>query len=133
VWVSRPARSDAHHRPSRQWPMTATQQGELLAAPSLLLPEVAGAIARRSGRTDLALRAASLLERLPNLRLVRLDAALARLAGQLAAELRLPEADASYVALAQRLGVPLVSWDGEQRERGAGLVPVVTPGELLAR
>jgi predicted nucleic acid-binding protein len=113
--------------------MTATQQGELLAASSLLLPEVAGAIARRSGRTDLALRAASLLERLPNLRLVRLDAALARLAGQLAAELRLPEADASYVALAQRLGVPLVSWDGEQRERGAGLVPVVTPGELLAR
>lgn len=41
--------------------------------------------------------------------------------------------DVLYVALAVELGVPLISWDRQQRERAATLVDVMTPVEALAR
>jgi predicted nucleic acid-binding protein len=43
--------------------------------------------------------------------------------------MRLRGADAVYVALARRLGMPLVTWDAEQRERAKPVVRVVTPEE----
>src|SRR2546428_644334 len=50
-------------------------------------------------------------------------------AARLAAKLSLRGADAVCVAAALDLGVPLVSWDTEQPERGRRLVRVHTPGE----
>ena len=51
--------------------------------------------------------------------LVDLDHQRARLTADVAADLRLRGADATYVAAAQELNLPLVSWDREQIERGA--------------
>jgi len=132
VWVSRLVRGDIHHEPSRLWLGRLAEQGTIAVAPALLLAEVAGAIARRTGRSALALRAVSLLQALPNLRLVPIDAELAGLAARLAAELHLRGADALYVSLAQRLGMRLVTWDNEQRERGRKAVSVLSPQELLS-
>ena len=50
-----------------------------------------------------------------------------RLSAQLAAELRLRGADATYVALALERGVPLITWDKEQIERGGLRIEVRTP------
>jgi predicted nucleic acid-binding protein len=51
-----------------------------------------------------------------------------RLSAQLAAELRLRRgADATYVALALERGVPLITWDKEQIERGGLRIEVRTP------
>ena len=36
-----------------------------------------------------------------------------------------------YVALARRLGVPLVTWDREQRERGREAIVAWTPTAML--
>lgn len=128
VWVSRFVDGDTHHAASRLWLARLIEEDATIAAPALLLAEVAGAIARRTGYPGLALRALSLLQRLPNMRLVPIESELSQLAGRLAADLGLRGADAVYVSLAHRLGVPLVTWDREQRERSASSIHVLTPG-----
>jgi predicted nucleic acid-binding protein len=65
--------------------------------------------------------------RLPGLRLVPVGAELGRQAARLAADLRLRGANAVYVAVAARLDIPLVTWDGEQLARAGGRVRVTTP------
>lgn len=131
VWVSRFVRGDVHHEPSRRWLAGLVREGTAIEAPALLLPEVAGAIARRSGRPELATRAVSLLQRLPTMRLVPIEAELSQLAARFAADQALRGADAVYVSLAYRLGVPLVTWDREQGEHRPSTVNVVTPQDLL--
>lgn len=131
VWVSRFVGGDVHHEASYLWLAGLVQERTAIAAPALLLPEVAGAIARRSGRPELATRALSLLQRLPNVRLVPIEVELSQLAGRFAADQALRGADAVYVSLAYRLGIPLVTWDTEQRERGPTNISVFTPQDLL--
>lgn len=127
VWVSRLFARDANHEASRSWLIGQVASGVTIVGPSLLLPEVAGAISRRSARRRLGRQAVRLLLHVPGLRLVPIDPQLATTAAEIAARLGLRGADAVYVATAHVLGVPLVTWDGEQRERGARMVAVRTP------
>jgi predicted nucleic acid-binding protein len=129
VVVSRLVPQDAHHVASRRWMVQHVAHGGLLIAPALLLPEVAAAIARRTGKPRLASRALAAVLRLPGLRLVVVDDVLARKAASLASQLRLRGADAVYIAAAVALRVPLVTWDVEQRDRAIPLVEVFAPGE----
>jgi predicted nucleic acid-binding protein len=131
VWVSRFVPVDIYHQASSTWLEAQVHQGEFIVAPALLLPELAGAVARRTGLSDLGVRAVSLVQRLPNTRLIPVDAELGLLSAGLAAELFLRGADAVYTALARRLGIPLITWDQEQRQRGQAMVRVVTPQEAL--
>jgi predicted nucleic acid-binding protein len=127
VWVSRQIPQDVNHAASCLWFDRYTTQGGRLIAPSLLLIEVAAAIARRTGQRDLAQRTALHLAELPVLRLVSLDAASVEAAITVAADRQLRAGDAIYVALAQQLGLPLVSWDDEQMRRSHSLVRTATP------
>jgi predicted nucleic acid-binding protein len=127
VWVSALVASEVHHASSRAWLGERDAAEQVVVAPDLLVPEVAAAIARRSGRPAHGHRAVAALLRLPNLRLVVLDAELAEQAGRIAADSKLRGTDAVYAAVAKRLGVPLVTWDREQLERGRGVVEVVRP------
>ena len=127
VWVSRFVPNDVHHQPSYRWLEAALTRGDLLAAPALLLAEVAGAVSRRTGQPELAARTIDLLEQLPNSRLVTVDPQLGRLAARLAGQLSLRGGDSLYVALAQQLGFSLVTWDREQAERGRTATPVFAP------
>lgn len=129
VWVSRLVPLDSHHEASRTWFGRRIDEGELVAMPSIVLPEVAGAIAWRTGSPELGSRAVALLQELPTSRLVPVDGPLAVLAAELAARLQLRGADAVYVVLAQRLALPLVTWDREQLARAAGAVTAMTPQE----
>ncbi|MGH7301490.1 MAG: type II toxin-antitoxin system VapC family toxin [Candidatus Rokuibacteriota bacterium] len=127
VIVSRLVRHDANHEASRQWLTRHIAAGGLLITPALLLPEVAGAVARRTGRPRLARRAVNAVLRLPELRLVPVDDVLAREAASVAGTLRMRGADAVYIAIAAGLRLPLVTWDTEQRDRAARLVEVLIP------
>ncbi|MGH7312045.1 MAG: type II toxin-antitoxin system VapC family toxin [Candidatus Rokuibacteriota bacterium] len=129
VVVSRLVRHDVHHEASRRWLARHVVEGGLVIAPALLLPEVAGAVARRTGEVRLARRAVEAVLRLPALRLVPVNDRLARMAARLAGRLRLRGADAVYIAAAAELRLPLVTWDIEQRERGARLVEVLVPAD----
>lgn len=129
VMVSRLVLHDVHHQASRHWLTRHVAAGGLLIAPSLLLPEVAGAVARRTGEPRLARRAVGAVLRLPALRLVPVDDVLARAAARLAGRLRVRGADAVYIAAAAGLGLPLVTWDTEQRDRAGRIVEVLVPDE----
>lgn len=127
VVVSRLVPHDAHHEASRSWLARHVAAGGLVIAPALLLPEVAGAVARRTGEPRLARRAVAAVLRLPVLRLLPVDDVLARAAAGVAGRLRVRGADALYIAAAATLRLPLVTWDLEQRDRAAPLVEVLVP------
>jgi predicted nucleic acid-binding protein len=126
IWVSAFIPADVHHKTTRAW-LEAAAPAQTFVTPALGLVETAGAVARRTGSELLARRACRAIERLPNLLVVipdgpLWDAALSAAAGQ-----SLRGADAVYVALADVLGLPLVTWDREQRDRAGRRVKVTRP------
>jgi predicted nucleic acid-binding protein len=125
VWVARLVQGDHYHAISRQWLEEQRLKGVFLVSPGLLLVEVAGAIARRTGDAQLARRAVSALKDIGALTLVSMEADLVELAAEVAADLGLRGADALYLALAARLGIPLATLDQYQRERASGVVKVM--------
>jgi predicted nucleic acid-binding protein len=107
------------------------ERGDPVIVPTLLVPEIASAVARATNDTAGALQYAVATAALPHLTLVSLTAAVAREAADLAAAHRLRGADAVYVAVARRYGTTIVSCDDEQRMRGAAAVTCQTPEEAL--
>jgi predicted nucleic acid-binding protein len=118
---------DAHHEVTRRWLAEGAGDDGLAVAPAVLLPEVAGAIARRTGQPRFGRRAVAAILRLRSLRLVPVEEELAQSAAAIAARLRVRETDAVYIAAAAALGLPLVTWDTEQGERASRIVRVVQP------
>ena len=118
---------DRHHQASRAWFDQHLAAGATLAAPMLLLTEVAGAISRRTGDPTLGRSAVAWITQLPEMQLFAVDDQLWQRATELAAALGLRGADAVYVALADHLQRPLVTWDGEQRVRGSQRVVAREP------
>ncbi len=96
--------------------------------PTLVLPEVASAIARGQGKNDLGISFAEELPSFPNLVLVDLDESLARLSVEIAATYRLRGSDAVYAAVSMRFGTDLVTLDLEQLSRLEEVIPVREPG-----
>ncbi len=129
VWVSRFLMPDANHVHSQQWLESVLGERNSVYGPSLLLPEVAGPISRVASELD-ARRALVMIERL-RVRIFPIASDLAQSAARIAAQFRLKGADAVYVALARDLGLPLVTWDDEQKMRASAVVTVRTPGELM--
>jgi predicted nucleic acid-binding protein len=127
VLVSALVAEDVHHQVSLNWLRGQMLEGSLLVAPVLLSVEIGGAIARRTGDTELGHRAVAQLQRMSSLRLVSIDRRLGQHATELAINLRLRGADAVYVAVADQLSLPLISWDVEQRERASARVEVASP------
>jgi len=103
-----------------------------IVVPTLVLPEVAAAVARGQNNAELARRFAATLSQLPHLVLVPIDATLAQQAADLAAQHRLRGSDAVYAAVALRFGSTLVTLDRQQRERVAEAVTTRWPAEVLA-
>ncbi len=131
VWVSRFLPYDAYHMLSLRWLEERGIAGEMVVAPTLLLVEVAGAVARRTGSPQVGFNAVQLVQNLTNSRLVPINGPLVRLGIQRAAEGRLRGADAFYVALAHRLGLPLVTWDRQQLRQDGDGIRALTPQEAL--
>jgi len=119
------------HAESLQILSAIQERGDPVIVPTLLLPEIASAVARATDDAAGALQYAAATAALPHLTLVPLTAAVARQAGDLAANHCLRGADAVYVAVARRYGTTIVSRDDEQRTRGAAVVICQTPEEAL--
>ena len=102
-------------------------------SPTLLLVEVAAAVARVFHDPRRGMAMARALHGLPGQVWVGLDEDLAQEAARLAAEHRLRGADGVYAAVARRYGAVLVTLDRQQLERLPPDLPVLTPAEALAR
>ncbi len=111
--------------------LTRLQDGAIpIVVPTLLLPEVAGAIGRGHQDTRLGRRFAATLSRLSHLLLIPLDIRLAQRAADVAAEHRLRGSDAVYAAVALQFGTTLITLDQEQRRRIAAVLPTRRPREV---
>lgn len=127
LWISAYLLDDVHHTVCRQWLVQQLATREQLVIPTLALAEVARAIARRTGAPALGHAGATEILRTPRLRIVGLNEQLGRQAARIAADLRLRGADAVYVAVAQCLCIPLVTWDLELQRRASALISVLQP------
>lgn len=124
AWVARLVPQDAFHLGVKSWMERQRSAGSILLSPGLLLAEVAGAVSRRTGEAQLARRAVDSLLGLSDMRLVEMDRLLVEGAARLAAELGLRGADSFYVALAERLKIPLVTLDSDQKARAAAVIAI---------
>lgn len=124
LWVARLVSEDAFYEPVKGWMSTRLEQEDQFLAPSFLLAEIGGAISRRT-TPALALKAIEQLQNLPGLQLVEMEHSLLQEAAQLAAELGLRGADSTYVAVAARLDIPLITLDIDQKERAAKQIKVL--------
>lgn len=127
VMVSVFVPQDANHLPSNNWLTHYITNNMQLVAPMILLPEVAGPVMRRTGNINLAEQIINDIVNSSDILLLDVNQTLAIDAAKLAVALRLRGADAIYVALAQQLNIPLVTWDNEQLSRAAGAIQTFTP------
>lgn len=136
VWVAARARHEDRSRASRIFIRRIIAQGTPIALPSIVPTEVAAAITRPAwGQPQhisqrlrrRAQRASRAIFTLPPITLYVIDGELARHAARMAYTLYLRAADAIYVALADRLDVPLVSWDSDHLTRASARITVYTP------
>lgn len=129
VWISALVYSDAFYSPSEAWLASWARSGREIVAPPLLLAEVAGAVSRRVDPAMDGRQAISIVLRTPGVRWVHSTPHLLLRTAELASDLRLRGADATYVAVAQQEGVPLLTWDREQAARASSVVLTATPEE----
>jgi predicted nucleic acid-binding protein len=125
LWVARLVPQDVFHEAVKTWMAVQLENGVIFLAPALLLAEVGGAISRRTNAPELGQQALENLNHLPGLQIVEMDAALMDQAAQLAAELGLRGADATYVAVAAHLDLALATLDDDQRRRAARQVAII--------
>lgn len=131
VWVAALLPADTHHQSSRDMLARLMAQNAPIICPTLILPEVAAAVARNTDRDDLAIQCSEAVRDFPGMTLRLLEPNLAMKAARLAATHRLRGADAIYVTVAAEEQTVLVTWDAEMYNRGAAIARTVTPSELL--
>lgn len=127
VMVSALQPDDVNYQVSRAWLDRQIDERRPLAAPYLLLSEIAGAIARVTGDPSAGHTAVASVLAIHSLTLIPDVGEPPTLASQLAADLQLKGADATYVAVAMHLDMDLVTWDHEQLERGGRRVVTRRP------
>ena len=131
VHVSALNPTEAGSADSRAFLAQVQRQRVPLFCPTLLLVEVAAAIARVLDDAGRAVALAMELRGWPNQTLVSLDEPLADRAVGLAATARLRGADAVYAAVAQQYGTVLVTLDRQQLERLPPVVKAARPADVL--
>ena len=106
------------------------QQALPVFAPTLLLVELAAAVARTLQTPADGLQLAQALQGLPGITWVSLDQALALQVSRVGSQHRLRGADAVYATVAQRHNTILVTLDQQHLQRLASLVIVKKPSDI---
>ena len=131
VWVARFLDVDRHHGVAMACITALLERESRLVIPVLAWPEVAGAIARRTGAARDGHDAVDILRALRWIESIPMDQSLAYQAAKIAGSLRLRGADAVYVALAVARKEPLITLDTEMLERACEVTEVLTPEQWL--
>lgn len=132
VWVALFREGGAHYEESVSFLAVALKRGVELHIPNLALAEIAGVFSRETRSAKLALRTVRAVLKVPLLQRHGFDDNLADHAYALAVRHRLRGADAVYVALAEHVAMPLLTWDREIIRRvSPHAVRILTPGAWL--
>lgn len=127
VYVALSSVREVDHSRSWTWFAQAVSAQEPLAAPVILLAELAAALARGMADPALAHRVVQQLLDAKIVNLLPVTLPLAERAAGIAAECCVRGCDAIYIALAEQLGDCLVTLDRRQLERGARVVTAREP------
>ena len=127
VYVSLANEADRYHERCFKWFESCLREQRAIAAPGLLLVEVAAAIRRLTGSTELARRVLLELQEAELIELYPLTAARSEAAAILAASTAVRGTDAVYLTLARELEETLITLDRQQLEHGKGVVDVTRP------
>jgi predicted nucleic acid-binding protein len=125
--------TEAGSSESRDFLEQISQYPRPVYSPTLLLVEVAAAIARIFNDTQRGITMSQAIFGLPGQIWIPLDEAQAQVSVKLAAAQRLRGADAVYAAVAQHYGATLVTRDHQQQQRLRPILPVVSPEEALTQ
>ena len=131
VFISRFKENDPHHAESRSFLEALPGKPVIVILPTLVGPEIAGAMRRVTGQTALSRDALLVLDSMPNLNLVTLDGRLAADAVDIAAETGMRGADAAFAATAQLFDAILVSLDNDHTARSPQDLRVSSPRKAL--
>lgn len=131
VWVARFLDVDKHHAIAMACITTLLEHEHRLIIPVLAWPEVAGAIARRTGSAKDGQDAVDIIRALRWIESIPMDHSLAHKAAKIASSRRLRGADAVYVALAVARKEPLITLDTEMLGRAREITEVLTPEQWL--
>jgi predicted nucleic acid-binding protein len=129
VFVAALKSDEPAHAACQAWLRAARGSRQPAALPAIALAEVAGAIARSTGRERVAERVATGMAGSTSFTVMAVTDRLGLRAAQIASQQRLRGCDAVYVALAEMLGEPLVTLDLEVVARAASVVTMVVPGQ----
>lgn len=132
VWVAGILTDEAAHGVSKRFLEWVRTNEPALHLPTLLMPELAGAIIRRTGDQQLADESWQMLASFSLARFHELDSAAARHAATMAVQLKLRGPDAIHAATAHANDSVLVTLDRELAERAASMVNAMTPEDWLA-
>ena len=131
VWVARFLEVDRHHESAMSCITALLEREYRLVIPVLAWPEVAGAIARRTGAAEDGYAAVNIIRALRWIESIPMDNSLAQEAAKIASTRKLLGADAGYVALAATYREPLITLDTEMLERARSVAEVFTPEQWL--
>jgi predicted nucleic acid-binding protein len=124
AWINA---KEPDHASSWAWLEQARAGREPLAAPLILMAEVAAVLSRGLGDAQLAQQAVKRLRQGSLIELVPVTMGLATQAAAIAAKHRIRGCDAIYVALAEQRGDILVTLDQQQLERAAEVISTLHP------
>ncbi len=132
MFVSALSPSETKGEESLRFIKRLRDDSRLVLLPTLVKPEVAGAINRLTGDAEAAREAAEMAFLPASTVYVDLDRRLADEAVELAIGFGLRGADAVYAATARRFDAIMVTLDGEQRTRLPSDITVLWPCEVEA-
>jgi predicted nucleic acid-binding protein len=132
VFISALSETEEAHEVSRAFFQALVGRPVIVIVPTLIYPEISGAVCRLSQNSVLAIDSLRILDLLPNLNIIPLDEHLARKAVVAACEGGMKGSDAVFVAVAERFDSVLVSLDTQQRLRSPSTTRALTPEEALS-
>jgi predicted nucleic acid-binding protein len=115
------------HPTAMAWLAAAGLEEEPIVAPVILLAEVGAALARAGIDERSTMDVIDILRSRRLLELFPVDEKLAARAAAIASAHHIRGADAIYIALADQLAIPLITFDRQQLERGAQAVATRPP------
>lgn len=127
VYVALINKNEAYHERSWAWFQQIQSTQEQIAAPAILLAEVASALGRGTNNPQLAQQAIQQMLQAKIITLAPITVKLAEQAAQIATNYKIRGCDAIYVALAQQLDDHLITLDNQQLQRGASIIVTRRP------
>lgn len=127
VFVSAFMPTEPAHQASKSFMLQVRGQSVPIIVPVLVLPEISAALSRGQGKPELGKAFVQELRNFPNTTFIDVDATVANLAVDIAANNRLRGSDAIYAAVALRFGTELITLDREQLDRLPKVLSVRVP------